>query len=151
MPSGVYLHLHSKKYDFKGCYAGSAPPQLKVDETEWATAYAQSGGASDPLTVELSTMTGGMVSGPIKESWTFAKGDLAGVVYYNTYGSKLVPGQMGQNGAVMKIAPAPRLRRRSSIRWAAPARSGPASLATPCRPTARRSPRSSTPIRAPIR
>jgi hypothetical protein len=86
-PDGVYLHLHSKKYDFKGCYAGSSPPELKVDETEWATAYAQSGGGpSDPLSVELSTVAGGTVSGPIKESWTFAKGDLAGVVYYNTYG-----------------------------------------------------------------
>lgn len=56
-PDGVYLHLRSKKYDFKGCYAGSSPPELKVDETEWATAYAQSGGGpSDPLTVELSTI-----------------------------------------------------------------------------------------------
>jgi WD40-like Beta Propeller Repeat len=104
-PSGVYLHLHSKKYDFTGCYAGSNPPQLKIPETEWATAYAQSAGAGDPLTVELSTITGSTVSGPIKENLTFAKGDLAGVVYYNTYGSKLVPGQIGQNGAVMKISP----------------------------------------------
>ncbi len=104
-PDGVYLHLHSQKYDYTGCFKGSNPPQLKIPELEWATAFAQSGGKPDPLTVELSTITGSTVSGKIKETWTFAKGSLAGVVYYNTYGSSLVPGQTGQNGAVMKIAP----------------------------------------------
>ncbi len=103
-PDGVYLHLHSQKYDFTGCFKGSNPPQLQIPVLAWATAFAQSGGKPDPLTVELSTISGSTVSGPIKETWTFAKGNLAGVVYYNTYGSKLVPGQNGQNGAVMKIA-----------------------------------------------
>ncbi len=103
-PDGVYVHMHSNKYDYTGCFQGSSPPQLKIPEIEWATAYAQSAGKGDPLTVELSTITGGTVSGAIKESWTFAKGNLAGVVYYNTYGSKIVPGQSaGGNGAVMKI------------------------------------------------
>jgi WD40-like Beta Propeller Repeat len=104
-PDGVYLHLHSQKYDYTGCFKGSNPPQLQIPEVEWATAFAQSGGKSDPLSVQLSTITGSTVSGAIQETWTFAKGSLAGVVYYNTYGSNLVPGQKGQNGAVMKIAP----------------------------------------------
>jgi hypothetical protein len=105
-PDGVYVHMSSLKFDYKGCFGGSNPPQVTVDETSWATAFAQSGGKSDPLTVEISTISGGTVSGPIKETWTFAKGSLAGIVYYNTYGSQLVPGQMGvSNGAVMKIAP----------------------------------------------
>ncbi len=51
--------------------------------------------------MQVSTITGrGTVSGAIEETWTFAKGSLAGVVYYNTYGSNLVPGQTGQNVAV---------------------------------------------------
>lgn len=103
-PDGVYVHMYSNKYQYTGCFKGSSPPQLKLPEIEWATAYAQSAGKGDPLTVELSTITGGTVSGAIKESWTFAKGSLAGVVYYNTYGSKIVPGQAATgNGAVMKI------------------------------------------------
>ncbi len=102
-PDGVYLHLHSNKFDFKGCYKGTDPPNLQVDAVAWATAYAQSGGKSDPLTVELSTITGGTASGAISETWTFARGSLAGDVYYNTYGSKLVPGQKTQNGAVIRI------------------------------------------------
>ncbi len=105
-PDGVYLQLHSGKYDYTGCFKGTSPPQLQIPAVEWATAYAQSTGKGDPLTVQLSTITGSTVSGAIKESWTFAKGSLAGVVYYNTYGSKLVPGQAaGGNGAVMKILP----------------------------------------------
>ncbi len=102
-PDGVYLHLHSNRFDFKGCYKGSDPPSLALDDMTWATAYAQSGGKSDPLTVELSTVSGGTASGAIKETWIFARGSLAGDVYYNTYDSKLVPGQTNQNGAVMRI------------------------------------------------
>ncbi len=104
-PTDVYLHLSSKKYDWKGCYKASSPLQVQIDATskEWATAYAQSGGKSDPLTVELRTSSGGTVS-MAKETWTFAKGSLAGDVYYNTYDSKIVPGQAaGGNGAVIKI------------------------------------------------
>jgi hypothetical protein len=103
-PDGVYLHLHSNKFDFKGCYQGTNPPNLAIDDLTWAQAEAQSGGKSDPLTVELSTVTGTTASGVISETWIFARGSLAGNVYYNTYGSKLVPGQKGQNGAVIKIA-----------------------------------------------
>ena len=53
-----------------------SPPQLtdRRDQQEWATAYAQSGGKSDPLTVELSTITGGTVSGAIKETLDLREG-----------------------------------------------------------------------------
>lgn len=100
-PDGVYLHLHSQDYDFKGCYKGSNPGQLPVDATEWGTAFAQSHGVNDPLTVELSTITGGVVSGPIKETWSFAVGSLKGTLYYNTYTSAIA----GNNGAVMMLKP----------------------------------------------
>jgi hypothetical protein len=44
--------------DFTGYYAGTAALNLQLDAKEWATAYAQSAGKSDPLTVELSAITG---------------------------------------------------------------------------------------------
>ena len=78
-PDGVYLHhALADLYDYKGCFKGSNPPQLKIPEIEWATAYAQSHGKADPLTVELRTITGSTVSGPIKETWTFAHGQPRG-------------------------------------------------------------------------
>jgi hypothetical protein len=98
-PDGIYLHLHSNLYDYTGCFKGDNPGQLPINAIEWATAYAQSAGVSDPLTAELSTITGGVVSGPLKESWTFAKGSLKGTVYYNTYNSTIA----GNNGAVMML------------------------------------------------
>lgn len=100
-PDQVYLHLHSQKYDYTGCFKGSSPTNIKLAELEWATAYAQSTGQSDPLTVELTTMTGGKVSGPITETWTFAIGSLKGSLYYNTYTSAIA----GNNGAVMLLKP----------------------------------------------
>ena len=75
--------------------------QLPVPDKAWTTAWAQSTGANDPLNVELTTMSGGTVSGPITEAWTFALGSLKGVVYYNTYTSP----QVNNNGAVMVIKP----------------------------------------------
>jgi hypothetical protein len=100
-PDAVYLHLSSKNYDYTGCFKGTSPTNLKLSELEWATAYAQSTGPTDPLTVELSTMTGGKVTGPIKETWVFAIGSLKGSLYYNTYTSAIA----GNNGAVMLLKP----------------------------------------------
>jgi hypothetical protein len=104
--SAALLHLHSRLFDYQGCFAPTNPGQLAVPTTAWATAAAQSLGASDPLTVELTTSVGSVVSGPIAETWILASGPLAGVLYYDTYGSHLVPGQAATgNGAVMELVP----------------------------------------------
>jgi hypothetical protein len=106
-PDGVYLHLHSNLFDYKGCFAGANPPQLAMPQRAYDTAFVQGGGPSDPLSVELTTITGTMVNGPIRETWTLARGSLKGVVYYNTYTSQLASqlNSGNSNGAVMSIAP----------------------------------------------
>ncbi len=92
-------------YDYEGCFSGSSPTRLTLDPAVWQSAWSQSQGKTDPLTVELATITGGVVAS-VTTSWTFAKGALAGDLYYNTYGSKLVPGQASvSNGAVMRLTP----------------------------------------------
>jgi hypothetical protein len=98
---GIYLHLHSSLFDYKGCFPGQTAMQLSVPSAAWVTAWQQSTGANDPLTVDMTTIVGTTVSGPIDETWTFALGSLKGVVYYNTYTSP----QVGNNGAVMVIQP----------------------------------------------
>jgi hypothetical protein len=103
-PDGVYVHLTSQLFHYQGCFAGATPTNLTLALTAWQTAWAQSKGTSDPLTVEVATSTGGTIAS-VSTQWIFAKGSLAGDVYYNTYNSKLVPGQAaGGNGAVMRIA-----------------------------------------------
>jgi hypothetical protein len=98
---GVYLHLKSNLFEYKGCFGSTNPMQLPVPDKAWVTAWQQSTGAGDPLHVELTTIAGGKVSGPITEAWTFALGSLKGLVYYNTYSSP----QVANNGAVMVIQP----------------------------------------------
>ena len=111
-PDGVYVHLHSNRFDYKGCFAGSTPPQLALPQMVWDTAWAQGDGINDPLTVEVTTTTGGTVTGPIRESWTLARGSLKGIVYYNTYTSQIAAqaqnagnNNNNNNGAVMSLAP----------------------------------------------
>jgi hypothetical protein len=75
--------------------------QLTVPATAWNGAWSQSNGATDPVSVQLTTIAGGKVSGPLTEHWTFALGNLKGLIYYNTYTSP----QVGNNGAVMVVKP----------------------------------------------
>jgi hypothetical protein len=109
---GVYLHMKSQSFEYKGCFGANGLQQLLVPNTKpnypWSAAWEHSNGAGDLLTVELTTIVGGKVSGPIRQKWTFAKGSLKGVLYYNTYNSGLLMGGDGgaaQNGAIMQIAP----------------------------------------------
>src|SRR5580692_3445989 len=102
-PEGVYVHLKSQLFNYQACFAGSSPTNFTLATTPWLTAWSQSKGVSDPLSVEIATSTGGTIAS-VTTQWIFAKGSLAGDVYYNTYNSKLVPGQAaGGNGAVMRI------------------------------------------------
>jgi hypothetical protein len=99
--SGVYLHMSSQLFDYTGCFGATDPADLSIPDGAWSAAWAQSNGVNDPVKIELTTITGSAVSGPITETWTFALGNLRGVVYYNTYTSP----QVNNNGAVMAIQP----------------------------------------------
>jgi hypothetical protein len=99
---GIYLHIHSSAFDYKEVFAGTATASLEVPEDAWNAASAQSQGAADPTTVELTTISGSVVSGPISQQWIFARGQLKSAVYYNTYDSAAV---VPNNGAVMRILP----------------------------------------------
>ena len=98
---GLYVHMRSQLFDYKGCFGPQNPARFPIPASVWIKAWLQSTGASDPITVELTTIAGGKASGPISETWTFALGSLKGSIYYNTYTSP----QVANNGAVMRIQP----------------------------------------------
>jgi hypothetical protein len=99
---GIYVHVHSKAFDYREVFAGTTNAALELPDDAWQAAAAQSQGASDPTTVELTILSGSTVSGPISQRWIFARGQLKSAVYYNTYNSaRVVP----NNGAVMRILP----------------------------------------------
>jgi hypothetical protein len=95
-----YLHVTAKNLDYKGFFKGAAPSRIDLSADLWKT-ITLSAAAKDPVTVEVTKIAGGAVAGPIKETWTIAQGSLKGVVYYNSYDSKIA----GNTGAVMRIKP----------------------------------------------
>src|SRR5262249_1632714 len=57
--------------------------------------------ANEDLTVRVTKLASGKVSGPIQETWTVAQAPLKGTLYYNSYDSKLANGI----GALLKLKP----------------------------------------------
>jgi hypothetical protein len=107
-PDGVYVHMKSQLFEYRGCFGRTSPTHLDIPQMVWNQALGQSNGSNDPLLVEITAKTGSAVSGPISEHWTIAIGSLKGLIYYNTYTSQIA-GQLsmstGGNGAVMLLKP----------------------------------------------
>jgi hypothetical protein len=101
--SAVYVHIRSTLFEYKGCLAPTAPGQLQLPLDVWRTAEAQTQGANDPYTVEITTMSGTTVTGPISEKVVIAQANLKGSIYYGTYNSLLAGGFGG--GAVFRLPP----------------------------------------------
>jgi hypothetical protein len=98
----LYIHIASKRFDYKEIFTALPNAQLDLPRDAWEAAATESQGAPDPTLVEVTTMSNGVVTGPIKETWIFARGQLKSAIYYNTYNSaKTLP----NNGAVMRILP----------------------------------------------
>ncbi len=78
------LHMKSKFLDYTGFFGAQNPSRVTLSAVMWKNILL-SVGASDPLTVEVTKLSGGQVTGPAKETWTIAQGALRGTCYYNTY------------------------------------------------------------------
>ncbi len=98
----VYVHMSSMTLDYKGYFGPSSPQpnQVTLSTSTWQQ-IVESVGASDPLTVAVTKISSGAVTGPATETWTIAQGSLHGTVYYNSYDSQLG----GGNGAVLQMRP----------------------------------------------
>ncbi len=55
-------------------------------------------GTSDKLVVKLTVARGGVAHGPLTQTYTIAPGRLSGVVYYNSYGTRLAKNYGGAVG-----------------------------------------------------
>ena len=93
-----YVHATALGLDYKGFFAGSMPSALKLPDADW-TAITNAQG-DDQVKVDVYKTSGGLVSGPITETWKIAGGSLRGTIYYETYVSQLA-GMVG----IMKIQP----------------------------------------------
>ena len=101
-PDAAWVHVQSasKTITYDGYFGPSNPGRVQWSANVWQE-ITQSAGGADPVAVSVTKISGGQVSGPVKETWTVAQGTLKGVVYYNSYNSTLG----GQIGAELQIAP----------------------------------------------
>jgi hypothetical protein len=99
----AYVHMSCSTLDYKGYFKPPAgPTRIAMSQAMW-DAVTHAVGAKDTLVVEVTKMSGGQVSGPVKESWSVAQGSLRGTIYYETYDSQLAGG-FGSVG-IMQIQP----------------------------------------------
>jgi hypothetical protein len=97
----VYVHVQSSTFEYKGCLTPTGPGQLLLPAEVWSKAEEHALGARDPLRVELGVLAGGLARGPVGEQLIVAQATLKGSIFYNSYESKLSPGQ----GGVLRIVP----------------------------------------------
>lgn len=101
----VYVHLKGANFEYHGCLRPSAAGQLQLPQDVWNTAGQQTGGRNDPLTVELTSMSGQTIAGPARQRWVIAQATLKGSIYYNSYNSQLAGGGIVQSGAILRLRP----------------------------------------------
>lgn len=107
----VYVKVSSVGVNYEGFFSSSKPTRVTFSKNVWSAITLAVQGGED-VKVDVSKLAGGKVTGPISETWRIAQGSLAGTIYYETYGSKLVGGTSGwvfgdnNNGVgIMKIEP----------------------------------------------
>lgn len=104
----VYVHIHSKTFDYKGCLKPTGTNQLQIPQTIWDKMAAATAGSSDPYTLDLTVSSSGTATGPASETFVIAKATLKGTIYYNSYKSQLanpLAVLSGGSGAVLRLTP----------------------------------------------
>ena len=94
------VHVTFSGLDYTGFYGPSTPGRVQLSPTAW-TAITGSAAGTDAVQVQVTKILGGVVSGPITETWTIAPGSLSGSLYYNSYNSTIA----NNSGAVLKLHP----------------------------------------------
>jgi hypothetical protein len=102
-------------FSYEGFYAPTGPTQDELDaganadratwpvratlsEHAWASILQSTKGTED-ITVSVTKLAGGQVSGKVTQHWRIADGELQGMVYYNTYNS----GIPDVGGSIMRV------------------------------------------------
>lgn len=95
----TYVKIAFGDFLYEGYFGASNPIRAALPQAVWK-GLTESAKGTDAVKVSVSKISGGQVSGPAAETWTIAPGSFKGVIYYNTYLSKLT-----NTGAVMRVRP----------------------------------------------
>ena len=101
----VWVHISFPTMIYNGYFGASNPVQVQLPAASWkAINYAAT--ATSVVAVSVTKISGGMVSGPQKETWTIATGNVRGTIYYETYDSAIITAMGGEGGVgIMEIQP----------------------------------------------
>ncbi|HVY31012.1 MAG TPA: hypothetical protein VHB79_30855 [Polyangiaceae bacterium] len=103
--TATYLSITTAHFSYKAYGAATNPIRVTIDEKAW-TGVTETAGASDPVEVSVSKLSGGAASGPVTESYYIAQASLKGIIYYSTYRSPLTGGIINPaGGGLLRIRP----------------------------------------------
>ncbi|MGH7285677.1 MAG: hypothetical protein ACRELY_29515, partial [Polyangiaceae bacterium] len=88
---GLYIHIQEAAYEYTGTFAiptgAPAFDETPIPIDAWNQMAESNAGENVTITLELSS--GGVVYGPMTETWKIANAPLEGIVYYQSYGTNL--------------------------------------------------------------
>ncbi|HEY0881364.1 MAG TPA: hypothetical protein VGD87_07530, partial [Archangium sp.] len=99
-PDAVGIHLECPNFSWDGAFAKTATPFIHHPIPQLAWQQMNESCAGQNVQVRVVLAAGGVAYGPLTQGWRIATGFLKGVVYYNSYGSKLAlnyPGAIPNN------------------------------------------------------
>lgn len=102
--TAMYIKITTPHFSYRGFSGASSPLRLSIPQSIW-DGMTYTARATGPVQVEVTKLSGSVVTGPITEDWYIAQASLRGIIYYSTYKSPLT-GTIGENtGGLLRIRP----------------------------------------------
>ena len=94
----VYIKLTESSFTYQGFFAKTAAPFVHhpIPQQAWKQLLASNAG--EDVTVSVTFAKGTTAYGPITRTWKIASAPLKGIVYYNSYGTRLAKNFTGGLG-----------------------------------------------------
>ena len=94
----VAIKLTEASFTYEGFFAKTATPFIHHPIPQAAWKQLLSSNAGEDVTVSVTFAKGGVAYGPITRTWKIASAPLKGIVYYNSYGTRLAKNFTGGLG-----------------------------------------------------
>ena len=102
----VYIKLSEASFEYEGFFAKTATPFIHHPIPQAAWKKLLSSNTGEDVTVTLVFAKGSTAYGPVVEKWKVASAPLKGIVYYNSYGTRLAKNFTGAIGGDGKFGAA---------------------------------------------
>lgn len=89
-PDAMYVHVTFPGMNYKGYFAKPENSRLQIPSKSWDAIGILAGKSA--VKVEVTKYSNAGLSGPIRQDWIIAPGNLAGTIYHETYNSKIIGG-----------------------------------------------------------